>query len=159
MKNPLLNLFRRLALRSLKTTASTCLLPLSEVKSALVYVDAAEGPEVGSQVKRSVQQFFDYHGIPVRVLLPARGDLDLLGRPKRRLREELSAGTDLFVSLSVSPEDFTGEYLSRIVPARFKAGCRALEGSVYDLVAAPPEGGRGQAAAFAAIRELLVKIR
>ena len=159
MKLPLLNLFRRLALRSLEPAAPTILLPLREVKSALVYVDGSEGPEAGAKIKRSVQQFFDYHGIPVRVLQPGRSELDLLGRPKGKLREELSAGTDLFVNLSVSPEDFTGEYLSRTVPARFKAGCRALEGNVYDLVAAPPEGGRGQAAAFAAVRDLLVKIR
>ena len=159
MKNPFMGICRRLALRSLKASASTSLLPLKEVKGAMACLDTAEGPEAGARVKGSVQQFFDYHGIPVRILQPSRSDLDLIGRPKRKLREELSAGTDLFICLSASPEDFTGEYLSRSVPARFKVGCRKLE-HVYDLVVAPPEGGPGgQAAAFAAIRDLLVKIR
>jgi hypothetical protein len=86
--------------------------------------------------------------------------LDLIGRPKRKLREALAAGADLLVCLDASPDGFTAEYLSRTVPARFKVGCRVLEGNVYDLVVAPPEGGAGgQAAAFAAIRDILVKIR
>ena len=159
MKNPLLKLCRRLALRSLKEGAPTRLLPLCEVRSALVYVDGSAGEDL-PLVCRNVQQFFDYQGIPVRILQPGRSELDLIGRPGKKLREGLAAGTDLLVCLNASPENFTAEYLSRSIPARFKVGCRALEGNVYDLVVAPPEGaGGGQAAAFAAIRDLLVKIR
>ena len=142
MKNPLLTLFRHCALRSLEGGAATGLLPLGQFRSALVIVDAAEGEEAVSKVSRSVRQFFEYQGIPVQIAAPSRKELDLIGRPKRKLREALAAGADLLVCLDASP------------------GCRALEGNVYDLVVAPPEGGAGgQAAAFAAIRDILVKIR
>lgn len=160
MKRPLLTLFRRLALRSLKGGAATGLLPLQQIHGAWVILDAAEGEEAASQVSRSVRQFFEYHGIPVQVIAPVGKDLDLLGRPKKKMREALAAGADLLVCLDASPEGFAAEYLSRAVPARFKVGCRALEGNVYDLVVTPPEGGAGgQAASFAAIRDILVKIR
>ena len=160
MKHPLLTLFRHCALRSLKGGAATGLLPLGQFRSALVIVDAAEGEEAVAKVSRSVRQFFEYQGIPVQIAAPSRKELDLIGRPKRKLREALAAGADLLVCLDASPDGFTAEYLSRTVPARFKVGCRALEGNVYDLVVAPPEGGAGgQAAAFAAIRDILVKIR
>ncbi len=160
MKHPLLTLFRHCALRSLKGGAATGLLPLGQFRSALVIVDAAEGEEAVAKVSRSVRQFFEYQGIPVQIAAPSRKELDLIGRPKRKLREALSAGADLLVCLDALPDGFTAEYLSRTVPARFKVGCRVLEGNVYDLVVAPPEGGAGgQAAAFAAIRDILVKIR
>ncbi len=160
MKRPLLTLFRRLALRSLKGETSTGLLPLQQIHGALVIVDAGEGEEAVSKLCNSVKQFFEYHGIPVQVAAPSKKELDLIGRPKKKLREALSAGADLLVCLDASPEGFTAEYLSRAVPARFKVGCRALEGNVYDLVVAPPSGARsGQAASFAAIRDILVKIR
>ena len=160
MKNPLLTLFRHCALRSLEGGAATGLLPLGQFRSALVIVDAAEGEEAVAKVSRSVRQFFEYQGIPVQIAAPSRKELDLIGRPKRKLREALAAGADLLVCLDASPDGFTVEYLSRTVPARFKVGCRVLEGNVYDLVVAPPEGGAGgQAAAFAAIRDILVKIR
>ena len=172
MKNPLLTLFRHCALRSLKGGAATGLLPLGQFRSALVIVDAAEGEEAVAKVSRSVRQFFEYQGIPVQIAAPSRKELDLIGRPKRKLRGALAAGADLLVCLDASPDGFcltvvtiqpdgfTAEYLSRTVPARFKVGCRVLEGNVYDLVVAPPEGGAGgQAAAFAAIRDILVKIR
>ena len=160
MKHPLLTLFRHCALRSLEGGAATGLLPLGQFRSALVIVDAAEGEEAVAKVSRSVRQFFEYQGIPVQIAAPSRKELDLIGRPKRKLREALAAGADLLVCLDASPDGFTAEYLSRIVPARFKVGCRVLEGNVYDLVVAPPEGGAGgQAAAFAAIRDILVKIR
>ena len=160
MKRPLLTLFRRCALRSLKGNVPTGLLPLKEFRSAMVIVDAGEGEEAVSKVSRSIRQFFEYQGVPVQIVAPSKKELDCIGRPRKRVREALAAGADLLVCLSASPDNFTAEYLSRCIPARFKVGCRALEDPVYDLVVAPPEGAAGgQAASFAAIRDMLVKIR
>ena len=119
MKRPLLTLCRRLALRSLKGEASTGLLPLQQIRGALVIVDAGEGEEAVEQLRRSVEQFFEYHGIPVQVTAPVKKELDLIGRPKKKLREALSAGADLLVCLDASPDGFAAEYLSRSIPARF----------------------------------------
>ena len=160
MKRPLLTLFRHCALRSLKGEAATGLLPLKQFRSALVIMDAGEGEEAVAKVSRSVRQFFEYQGIPVQVVAPSKKELNCIGRPKKQLLGALAAGADLLVCLDASPEGFTAEYLSRALPARFKVGCRVLEGNVYDLVVAPPEGAAGgQAASFAAIRDILVKIR
>lgn len=160
MKRPLLTLFRHCALRSLEGGAPTGLLPLKQFRSAVVILNAGEGEEAVAKLSRSIRQFFEYQGIPVQLVAPSRKEVDLIGRPKKSVREALAAGADLLVCLDASPEGFTAEYLSRTVPARFKVGCRALDGNVYDLVVAPPEGGSGgQAASFAAIRDILVKIR
>lgn len=158
MKNPILLVCRWYVMRRDRNGEPTSLLPLGKVRSATVLVDTSGGDEEAVRIARAIRQYFDYQGIPVRILSPLKTDLDLLGRIKERVkggREE-----DLFISLVSSTENFTAEYEARCSKARFKVGCCSLPGHVYDLVVAAPEQGEAsQAAAFAAIKDYLNKIR
>ena len=162
MKNPFLTVCRWFAVRRNRSSVPTTLLPLREVRSATVFVDTTVEGEDPARISRAVRQFFDYHGIPVQVLCPQKGDLNLLGILKERVRgtRENPRQEDLFISLAGSPENYAAEYEARCSTARFKVGRFQLQGGVYDLVVATPETSEaGQAAAFAAIKDYLNKIR
>ena len=161
MKTPfLLNLYRQMVLRQVRSTTPTSLMPLSKVKSAAVFVDAQAG-EDPQPVCRAVQQYFDYQGIPVRILCPQKGDLTINGRMKKRARgTRESRKEDLFISLAGSPENFAAAFEACSSTARFKVGRFELPGAVFDLVVADPQDGEASpAAAFAAIKDFLDKIR
>lgn len=158
MKNPILLLCRWYVLRRDRSGEPTSLLPLRKVHSVTVLVDTEAAEEDSARISRAARQFFDYQGIPVRILSPARKDLDLIGRIKGQVRG--SREEDLFISLAASPDNFTAEYEARCSKARFKVGRCSLPGRVFDLVVAAPESGEtSQAAAFAAIKDYLNKIR
>ena len=159
MKRPLLAFCRRRVLRRDRSTVPTGLLPLPQVGSAAVFVDAAE--EDAASVCGQVQAAFDRLGIPVLILCPQKGDLNLLGYPRKRVRSASAPRQEeLFISLSGSPECFAAAYEACCSPARFKVGRCPLPDGVYDLVVTPPgDAGAGQAEAFSAIMEYLDKIR
>ena len=162
MKNPIVRFFRWYALRQGRSTESTSLLPLKKVQSATVFVDAVAMGEDPAPVCRAVQQFFDYQGLPVTIICPAKEDLNWWGYLKAKARggRKDARREDLFISLAVDPEHFAAEYEARCSAARFKVGCCTLPGGVFDLVVAPPEGvGASQTAAFAAVKDYLNKIR
>ena len=159
MKNPFVQFARRWALRHLPATPPTSLLPMSDIHSAVVYVDGqttAEDPEVAGRIARRLLADRD---IEVRVLCPRKDDLDWLGRIKPAVRGSTDA--DLFLSLVASPDDFTATYEACCSTARFKVGRCMLPGRVYDLVLDSPEqeGPDIQAEALPALMELLDKIR
>ncbi|MCR5351284.1 MAG: hypothetical protein K6E35_02155 [Bacteroidales bacterium] len=162
MKNLILTLCRRYALRQNRSTVPTSLLNLKEVKDVTVYVDVEAVGEDPEQVCRSVRQFFDRQGIPVRILCAQKKDLNLLGYLKARVRgsRKEPRHEDMFISLATSPEHFASEFEARCSTARFKVGCCALPGGVYDLVVTPPEGVEAsQTAAFSAVKAYLDKIQ
>ena len=161
MKNPILTLYRRIVLQRDRSHVPTKLIPLSKIKRAAVYVDGmAEGEDTMS-VRRAVQQYFDYHSIPVTILYPQKGDFNLFGRLKNRVRGTREfRKEDLFISLASSPENFAAEYEACCSTARFKVGRCNLPGYVFDLVVADPQEDEAtQAAAFAAIKDFLDKIQ
>ena len=162
MKNPILTVCRWFVLRRNRSTVPTTLLPLREVRSATVFVDTTVEGEDPARISRAIRQFFDYHGIPVQVICPQKRDLNLLGCLKARVRgsKENPRREDLFISLAGSAANFAAEYEARCSTARFKVGRFPLPGGVFDLVVATPESSEaGQAAAFAAIKDYLNKIR
>ena len=161
MKNPFLSLSRRLALRRGQSKVPTNLLPLKKVRSATVFVDTTGG-EDPEPIRRAVQQFFEYQGIPVLVFAPERRDINPIGRMKNRLRgsHRHPRNEDLFISLAASPENFAAEYEARCSTARCKVGRFQYPGSVFDLVVTAPGGSEpSQSAAFSAIKDFLTKIR
>lgn len=162
MKNPILTLYRRVVLQRDRSQVPTTLMPLSTIKRATVYVDGQAEGEDPQLVRRAVQQYFDYHGIPVTILCPQEQDINLFGRLKNRARgiRGDSRREDLFVSLAGSPENFAAEYEACCSTARFKVGRCNLPDGVFDLVVADPEEGESnQIAAFAAIKDFLDKIQ
>ncbi|MBR4524682.1 MAG: hypothetical protein IKP15_03935 [Bacteroidales bacterium] len=161
MKNPLVSFCRWMALRRGRSTVPTKLLPLAKVRVAKVFVDTTVPDEDPERVCRAVQQFFDYQGIPVLILCPAKRDVNWRGFLKKRVRgSHESRQDDLFISLAASPENFAAEYEARCSTAIFKVGRCQLPGDVFDLVVAVPENGESsQLAAFSAIKDYLNKIR
>ena len=161
MKNPLLILIRRMALRRDRSKVPTSLLPLKKVQGATVFVDTTGGEDT-TPVLRAVQQFFEYQGIPVLVFCPEKRDINLIGRMKNRLRgsHRHPRKEDLFISLAASPENFAAEYEARCSTARCKVGRFQYPDGVFDLVVTAPEGSEpSQSAAFSAIKDFLTKIR
>ena len=161
MKNPILILIRRVALRRGRSKVPTSLLPLKKVQSATVFVDTTGG-ENTTPVLRAVQQFFEYQGIPVHVFCPEKRDINLVGRMKNRLRgsHRHPRQEDLFISLAASPENFAAEYEARCSTARCKVGRFQYPDNVFDLVVTAPDGSEpSQSAAFSAIKDFLTKIR
>lgn len=161
MKNPLLTFCRWLAMRGHKSTVPTALMPLSKIHSATVYVDGLDPDEDPTGVCWEIHRFFDKLEIPVLILCPQKGDLNLLGYLRKRVRgEQGSRQEELFISLAGLPDDFASEYEARCSTACFKVGRNNLSGGVYDLVVATPEDEPAtQAAAFKVIQEYLSKIR
>ena len=159
MKNPIVLLVRRYVLRHTQSSTPTSLLPMQQIRNAVVYVDgltAAEDPTVAC---RLAQRLLLDRGIEVRILCPGKKDLDWIGRIKPERRDETLC--DLFLSLA-DPLDFTAEYEARRAEARFKAGRCALTGGVFDLVASTPRTEQTpakQADAIPAILEILDKIQ
>ena len=161
MKNPFLILSRRMALRRDRSEVPTHLLPLKKVQSATVFVDTTGGEDT-TPVRRAVQQFFEYQGIPVLIFAPEKRDLNAIGRMKNRLRgtHRHPRGEDLFVSLAASPDNFAAEYEARCSTARCKVGRFQYPDGVFDLVVSAPGGSEpSQSAAFSAIKDFLTKIR
>ena len=161
MSNPILTLFRRMALRRGRSKVPTNLLPLKKVRSAAVFVDTTGG-EDPTAVRRAVQQFFEYQGIQVLVFSPEKRDLNAIGRMKNRLRgsHRHPRQEDLFISLAASPENFAAEYEARCSTARCKVGRFQYPDPVFDMVVSAQAGNEpSQSAAFSAIKDYLTKIR
>ena len=160
MKNPILTLYRKVVLQRDRSQVPTTLMPLSVIRSVTVYVDGLAEGEDPQSVRRAVQQYFDYHSIPVTILCPRKRDINLFGRLKNRARgTRESRKEDLFISLAGSPDNFAAEYEACCSTAHFKVGRCNLPGDVFDLVVANPEEGEAnQIAAFAAIKDFLDKI-
>ncbi len=161
MKHPILNFFRRMVLQQGRSPISTKLMPLSKIRSAVVYVDSSAEGEDASSVCHAVQQYFDYQGIPVKIFCPKKQDFNLYGRLKNRVRgTRETRHEDLFISLAASPDNFAAAYEACYSTARFKVGRCKLPGDVFDLVVADPQDtGASQAAAFAAMKDFLDKIK
>ena len=159
MIHPLRDFLRRRALRRGRSTAPTSLLPMSAVRSAVVFVDGTAGGEDPAVAARLAQRLLADRGIDVQVLCPTKRELDWLGRLKPA--QGAPAGGDLFLSLAASPDCFAAAYAAACSTARFKAGRCALPSGIYDLVVASPrqEGPDSQAEAFTAILEYLDKIQ
>ena len=159
MIRPIRNLLRRRALRRDRSTAPTSLLPMSAVRSAVVFVDGTAEGEDPAVAARLAQRLLADRGIDVQVLCPAKRDLDWLGR--LNAAQGSPAGVDLFLSLAASPDCFAAAYAAACSTARFKAGRCTLPDGIYDLVVASPrqEGPDSQAEAFTAILEYLDKIQ
>ena len=154
MTNYLLLACRRIALRRHRSQVPTTLVPLRELRSATVFVDATEEGADTESVCLAVRRFFENQGIPVRILNAQKKDVNLLGYLKHPVRgsHKNPRQEDLFISLAASPDNFAAEFEARCSTARFKVGRCALPGQVYDLVVSVPSGGEAsQSGAFSAI--------
>lgn len=136
-------------------------MPLSEVKSAAVFINAGE-PQA-AEAAEAVRKFFGAARIPVMILSPKQEELNfaLYMKPEFRCPEGKAREEDLFISLASDRECFAAEFESACSPARFKVGRLDYKRMVpFDLTVYPEKDGEsGQAAIFEVMKEYLLKIR
>lgn len=171
------DIFRKKALRKYGSRTPTCILPLSEIKSAVAFINV-EDPSF-DDCKEAVLAFFKENGIRIRIFFfdfrkidseellitsiettILKKDLNWLGRPDREKVEVMQQGRpDLFLSL-VPGGDFPIEFMAKCSEARFKAGRRQLPGKTFDLVVSDT-GDRtmSQKEAFEEMRKYILKIK
>jgi hypothetical protein len=169
----LCNYLRRRALHKSLSKVPTAIIPITDVRSATVLLDAAD-PSF-EECERNVRAYFRSRSVPVKVIytclsklgkdapVPADRasalflkDLGWFGRPSSQKISSLAgAQTDLFISLCTE-KNYPAEYISHCIPARFKLGRFPL--SVYDIVLDGREG-QSQTEVFRSIEELFTKIK
>jgi len=151
--DPISLLARKIALRRHESLVESCILPLSEIKRATVFVDSSD-PD-SDPTRKAVQDFFSSKGISVKIICPQKWDINWHGF----LKQYDDSEPDLFISLAYY-ENFAAEYASRCSTARFKIGRRQLEGNVFDVVIYNPEDQLPlQHVSFEAIRDFLLKVQ
>lgn len=134
---------RRLCLRAHRSKTPTEILPLSEIKSAVVYVDATE--PYCEPFKLKLKDFFSKRGIDTTIV----SEFD----------KDLRTSSDFFLALNPKP-CINELYAATSSGARFKAGRHQLGNGLYDLVVIDAPGEPlPMKDAFAAIEKMLINIK
>ena len=110
-------LIRNLFMRRHRSTVPTGLVPLSDLGSAVLFLDNPS--DLDEPQKIAIGKFFRQHGIELSFLYADD--------------EELRSSSDLFISLSPSG-DVNERYAAGCSRARFKVGRHQLPGDIYDFV-------------------------
>ena len=154
--NPLTLLVRKIAVKRHACTAPTCIMPIGDVKRAVVFVDNDADADFAA---KAVKKFFEAYGIPVLIICPQKWDINLFGWLKKpKLQEAADFNADLLISLA-GVENFAAEHFVKCTPARFKVGRFELPGNVFDIVISNREHQLPrQPAAFEIVKEYLLKI-
>lgn len=178
MLEPLKHIFRRHAIKKNASKVDTALLKLSDVSSAVVFIDVEDTS--WEDAKNMLIKFFRDRGIRLELFFfdfrkldegerlitsitntILKKDIGWYGRPSQEklalmLPEE---APDMFISL-LGNKDFPIEYIAKCSRAKFKVGRVQLPGDTFDLVLADPEGKMvSEAEALKAIFALLEKIQ
>lgn len=166
------NYLRRRALRRSLSKIPTSIIPITDIHSATVLLDASEpGFE---DCAATVREYFRSRSVQVKMIYlylsrlekgaesPVDGasallhqDLDWCGRPSEsKISAIAGSETDLFVSLC--RKSYPAEFISSCIPAHFKVGCFSLP--VYDVVLDGREE-QSQKEVFRSIEDLFTKIK
>lgn len=126
-----------------RSKVPTSLLPLSEVKSAVVYVDATEA--YSEPFKLRLKDFFGKRGIELEII----SEFD----------KDLRTDSDFFLALNPVP-CINERYAASSSTARFKAGRHQFKRDIYDLVVLDAPGDPlPMKDAFDAIEKMLINIK
>jgi hypothetical protein len=167
------NFLRRRALRRSLSKIPTAIIPITDIRSAAVLLDASDPSH--EDCVRAVQTYFRSVGVKVRIIytyLEKREkdfvppvdrnatlfleDLDWCGRPSlQKLSFIAGPESDLFISLS-GENSYIAQFISSWFPARFKIGRFPLP--VFDIVLDGREG-QSQAEVFRSIENLFTQIK
>lgn len=168
------SLFRKKAISQALRNSSTGLVPLSNLKSAAVYL--IEGTEDLLQCIAAVRSFFREQGMPVNVYVLSLGssvisqgsqdavflnktDLNWYGKIKNRALAAKIAGDEELV-VSLARDCFPVDFCAAATKARFRIGWRQMSGGLYDVVLSNANGESiSQLDAFKAIADFLTKIK
>lgn len=160
MIGPVTYLVRRIALKKHASTVPTGLLPLSEVRKAVVLLSAMD-PDV-EIIRKEAKKFFEPFDIEVLFLAPMKWDINCFGwlKEKSRCPEGKERNEDLFISLEQDRDCFVAEYELKCSTARFKVSRFQLKGDVADISVFNPDGAIPRTPeAFSVIRDFLLRIR
>lgn len=171
------NIFRRHSLKKYSSTESTGLMPLSEVHSAVAFIDVVDTSF--NECKQELLAFFRDNGIKGDIFFfdfrkldqgerlitsitttVLKKDLNWYGKPSQeKVNLMLEGEPDLFISL-IPNADFPIEFMAKCSHAHFKAGRVQLPGKVFDLVVTDPaEKSLSEAEFFAELYKLLKRIK
>ena len=126
-----------------RSKTPTQLMPLSDIKSAVVYVDATEA--MCEPFKLRIKDFFGKRGINVKII----GEFD----------NDLRTDSDFFRALNPKP-CINERYAASSSTARFKAGRHPVGKDIYDLVVSDaPENPLSMRDAFDVIEKMLINIK
>lgn len=131
---------RFLLMRHHRSKVPTGILPLSEIRTAVVFRDPKEPcPD------RDIQRFFDSYGIKYRII----SEFD----------KDVRASEDLFISITAKTS-VSERYSATSSTSRFKIGRRPVGHNVYDVVLSNPEDfHRSELVAFGVICDFLRTVR
>ena len=151
--------FRKKYLKKFESKAPTGILPMSQVKSAVAFIDVED---TSFEIF-----FFDFRkiGSEERLITSItntvlKKDLDWCGKPSRE-KIDLMLGTeaDLFISL-IRGTDYPLEFMAKCSQAKFKVGRVQLPGNTFDLIVSDPaERPLNEKESFDAMRQFLAKIK
>lgn len=163
-------------MRHYMNTEPTGIRSIGEISSAAVLINA-EDPSFNA-CRNSVLSFFRGNGIKIelffldfskidsgeRLLTSVNStilqkDLNWFGLPAKEKRDLILGETyDLFISL-YNDDDYTSDFISSSIRARFKIGRRQLPGQIFDIVMNDPaEEPLSEADVFGKIITLLESI-
>lgn len=172
------NLFRRHRLKKYSSPVETGLLPLKDIRKAIVIIDA-EDPSF-AECERIVSENLRRNGIDAEIyysdfrkfnrdIRPVtaaertfrKKDSGVFGLPKMK-KVRLFIGTEADMFISLSPSDlFIMEFIAKSVRTRFKAGRTVFTDEPFDLVIRPSgddEPHAGQKQIFLKIMEFIAKV-
>lgn len=161
MSNFLVNIIRRCSVRSGRSKTPTTLLPLRELKEAVVLLDW--GAPDAQQTSDAIMAFFRKAGIKVTFIKSGIKGLNSFGRFRNcdRLPEgrKVRRHEDLFLSL-LPGSSYAEEFEAFCSPAKFKIGRGVFRDRVYDFQITDPDGAvSGQREVFETVRDFLSKIK
>lgn len=161
MSNFIENIIHRNSIRHRRSKTPTTLLPLRELKEAIVLLDW-NAPDA-QQTSDALVAFFGKAGIKVTFIKPGSKGLNPFGRFKNRDRlpegRKVRRHEDLFLSL-LPGSSYAEEFEAFCSPARFKIGRGVFRDRVYDFHITDPEGAvSSQYEVFGTVRDFLLKIK
>ena len=115
--NPFRVLLRLLLMRHHASKVPTGITPLSDIRTAVVYVNQ-EDPHC-EPAKLKIKQFFDSQGISVRIISP--------------LDRDVRTSSDLFLAIN-NKQGISERYAARSSTAKYKAGRHQFGRNIYDVV-------------------------
>ncbi|MBO4434926.1 MAG: hypothetical protein J5769_05705 [Bacteroidales bacterium] len=170
-------LFRRQSLKKHTSTEPTGLMPLSEVRSAVAFIDVVDTSF--NECKQALMAFFRDNNIKGDIFFfdfrkldqgerlitsitttVLKKDLNWFDRPSQdKVNLMLAGEPDLFISL-IPNADFPIEFMANCSRAHFKAGRVQLPGNVFDLVVSDPAGrSLSEAEFFNELYKLLRRVK
>ncbi|MBR1573650.1 MAG: hypothetical protein IJ652_02245 [Bacteroidales bacterium] len=170
------DIFRRRYLRKFASEVPTGIIPISQVRSAVTFIDVEDTSF--DKCKVDVQAFYREHGIKGEIFFfdfrkidsterlitsitntILKRDLSWCGKPSQeKINLMLGSDPDLFISL-VRSRDFPIEFMAKCSRARFKIGRLQIPGDTFDLVVSEPEDKvLSEAEIFAGVKVYLGKI-